>query len=141
MTQGMTGMYESTQRSAQPAYRDMSPELAEALRSLDALRDSLQRTAGRNEAIASELIPVLHDVVKPGQVPADPSPQLGPGELASLRLALHEELDALIEDMLSDARSRFEILLEQSGEELKTAIRGRLEAHLTDTLRKFCRDA
>ena len=111
--------------TAQPG----SPDFEQALKSLDALRATLQYVV---EAPARDSIPVLRDVVSRGTQPSDSDPVADEQALANLLEVLRTELDAMIEDMLSDARNRFEQLLAQSSEELKTAVRGRLESQITE---------
>ncbi|MGD8999652.1 MAG: hypothetical protein PVF75_04490 [Granulosicoccaceae bacterium] len=125
-------MYHAAEQTDLSAPRPGSPELEQALKSLDALRASLQTVVA---SPARDYIPVLHDVVKPGTPQyATTADTDGEQALATLLDTLREELDLLIEDMISDARERFELLLAQSSDELKTAVRGRLETHITDYL-------
>jgi hypothetical protein len=106
-----------------------SPDLEQALRSLDALRATLQSVVA---APVDENIPVLRDVVSRSTQPSGNDNMAGEQALADLLESLRAELDVMIDDMLSDARNRFEQLLVQSSEELKTAVRGRLESRIAE---------
>jgi phytoene dehydrogenase-like protein len=131
-TQQGFAMQHAAEQTDLSAPRPGSAELEQALKSLDALRASLQTVVA---SPASDNIPVLHDIVEPGTPQPVNSPDTDREQaLDKLLDALREELDLLIEDMISDARKRFELLLAQSGDELKTAVRGRLETHITDYL-------
>lgn len=116
-------MQQAAEHIALSALQPGNPDLEQALRSLDALRASLQNVVA---APVDESIPVLRDVVSRSGL------QSGNDDVATLLESLRAELDVMIDDMLSDARNRFEQLLVQSSEELKTAVRGRLESRIIE---------